>query len=343
MTQSKRLIHKILMMDKTIRWGILGCGRIAKKFASDLRLVENAVVAAVASRDRLNADSFGKESGAEQIYYNYEDLVNAKDTDIIYVATPHGLHFEHVMLCLQQDKAVLCEKAFAINAKQASIMIETARKKKLFLMEALWSKFIPSYQKTMQMIGEGKLGKINNVLINFGFIPQHPVAPRIFDPLLGGGTLLDIGVYNVFFALSVLGKPHGIAACMTPAATGVDEQCAILFRYNDGAIAQLFSSYSSHLPTEANISGDKGRLLLGHRFYAPESTLEYYPGRYDTRQIIEVEKVNGWGYHYEIAHAGECLRKGLTESPVMTHADTLLLMETLDEVRRKAGLRYPAD
>jgi predicted dehydrogenase len=330
-------------MNKKVRWGILGCGRIAGKFASDLRLVENAALAAVASRDKLNADSFGRASGADRVYYNYEDLANAKDVDIIYVATPHGLHFEHVMLCLEHGKAVLCEKAFAINAKQANVMIEAARKKNLFLMEALWSKFIPSYQKMMQMIEEGKLGKINNVLINFGFIPQAPVAPRIFDPALGGGTLLDIGVYNVFFALAALGKPHSIEACMTPAATGVDEQCAILFRYNNGAIAQLFSSFSSHLPTEANISGDKGRLLLGHRFYAPESTLEYYPGRYDTKQIVEVEKVKGWGYHYEIAHAGECLRKGLTESPVITHADTLLLMETLDEIRQKAGLRYPAD
>lgn len=331
------------MINKTIRWGILGCGRIAGKFASDLRLVEDAVLAAVASRDKLNADSFGKASGADHVYYSYEELANSKDVDIVYVATPHGLHFEHVMLCLQHDKAVLCEKAFAINAKQATVMIETARKKNLFLMEALWSKFIPSYQKMMQMIEEGKLGKINNVLINFGFIPQAPVAARIFDPALGGGTLLDIGVYNVFFALSALGKPHSIEACMTPAATGVDEQCAVLFRYNNGAIAQLFSSFSSHLPTEANISGDRGRLLLGHRFYAPESTLGYYPGRYDTKQIVEVEKVKGWGYHYEIAHAGECLRKGLTESPVITHADTLLLMETLDEIREKAGLRYPAD
>ncbi len=330
-------------MNKTIRWGILGCGRIARKFASDLRLVDDAVLAAVASRDKLNAGSFGKESGAGQVYYNYEDLANSKDTDIIYVATPHGLHFEHVMLCLQHGKAVLCEKAFAINAKQATVMIETAKKNKLFLMEALWSKFLPSYQKMIQMIEEGKLGKINNVLINFGFIPQAPVAARIFDPALGGGTLLDIGVYNVFFALAALGKPHSIEASMTPAATGVDEQCAILFRYNNGSVAQLFSSFSSHLPTEANISGDKGRLLLGHRFYAPESILEYYPGRYDTKQIVAVEKVKGWGYHYEIAHAGECLRKGLTESSVITHADTLLLMETLDEIREKAGLRYPAD
>ncbi|MBS1749452.1 MAG: Gfo/Idh/MocA family oxidoreductase [Bacteroidetes bacterium] len=330
-------------MNKTIRWGILGCGRIARKFASDLRLVEDAVLGAVASRDKSNADSFGNEFGAERICYSYEDLVRVSDIDIIYVATPHGLHFEHVMLCLQHHKAVLCEKAFAINAQQAARMIATAKEKKLFLMEALWSKFIPSYQKMMQIIESGRLGKINNVLINFGFIPQPPVAPRIYDPALGGGTLLDIGIYNVFFALSALGKPDAIDAWMTPAATGVDEQCAAIFRYNNGAITQLFSSYSSHLPTEVNISGDKGRLLLGHRFYAPDTTLEFYPGRYDTKQKVEVTKVEGWGYHYEASHAGDCLRKGLTESPVMTHADTLLLMETLDEIRRKAGLRYPVD
>lgn len=336
-------MHKPELMNKKIRWGILGCGRIARKFASDLRFVDDAVLTAVASRDRANADSFGKEFGAERICYRYEEMLNGTDTDIIYIATPHGLHFDHVMLCLQHHKAVLCEKAFAINAKQAAAMIATAKKNNLFLMEALWSKFIPSYQKMMQMIAAGELGKINNVLINFGFIPQAPVAPRIYDPALGGGTLLDIGIYNVFFALSALGKPDVIDAWMTPAASGVDEQCAILFRYNNGAMAQLFSSYSSHLPTEANISGDKGRLLLGNRFYAPDSTLEFYSGRYDSKQIVEVEKVKGWGYHYEAAHAGDCLRKGLTESPVMTYTDTLLLMETLDEIRRKAGLRYPVD
>lgn len=195
----------------------------------------------------------------------------------------------------------------------------------------------------MEMTGAGKLGEIKNVLINFGFIPLEPVADRLFNPALGGGTLLDIGIYNVFYALSVLGKPDHTEAHMTPAYTGVDEQCAILFRYNNGAVAQLFSSYSTHLATEADISGSKGRVRLTHRFYTPDTTIEFYPGRADTKTVVPVQPTEGFGYHYEARHVGECLRKGLTESPVMTHADTLLLMETMDEIREKAGIRYPAD
>lgn len=330
-------------MNKKIRWGILGAGRIAQKFASDLKLVEDAEVFAIASRGQSNAAIFADLYPAALQYDNYEDLVQNPEVDIIYIATPHGLHYEHTLLCIQHGKAVLCEKAFALNVRQAREMISTARARKVFLMEALWSKFIPSWQKMMEMIANGKLGEIKNVLINFGFIPQEPVADRVFNPSLGGGTLLDIGVYNIFYALSVLGRPDHIEASMTPAATGVDEQCAVLFRYKNGAMAQLFSSYSTHLATEADISGSKGRIRLTHRFYTPDATLEFYPGRADTKTTIPVQPTEGWGYHYEARHAGECLRKGLTESSVMTHADTLVLMETMDEIRRRAGLRYPAD
>ncbi|MFT3705490.1 MAG: Gfo/Idh/MocA family oxidoreductase [Agriterribacter sp.] len=330
-------------MSEKIRWGILGCGKIARKFASDLSFVEDATLVAVASRDAINAANFAKEYKAKKSYDTYEALVQDNEIDVIYVATPHGLHYEHVMLCLQNKKPVLCEKAFALNSRQADEMIATAKANKIFLMEALWSKFIPSYQKMMEIIQNGTLGTIQNVLINFGFIPQPPIAARIFDPALGGGTLLDIGIYNVFFALAALGKPDHIEATMTPASTGVDEQCAILWRYNNGALAQLFSSYSTHLATEADISGTKGRLRLTHRFYAPDTTLELYTGRADSKQIIAVEKVNGFGYHYEARHVGECLRKGLLESDIMSHADTLLLMHTLDEIRKKAGIRYIVD
>lgn len=328
---------------KKIRWGILGCGKIARKFASDLKLLTDTELTAVASRDGTNAESFGKEYGATFIHDEYEALADNKNVDVIYIATPHGLHYEHVMLCLAHGKPVLCEKAFALNLQQASAMIDLARKKNIFLMEALWSKFIPSFSKMKELINEGQLGDLQNVLINFGFIPQQPVAQRIFDPALGGGTLLDIGIYNVFYALSVLGKPDHIDAHITPASTGVDEQCAILFRYNKGAMAQLFSSYSSHLPTEANISGTKGRIHLAHRFYTPDAVLEFYPERMDSRQVIELPAGKGFGYHHEASHVNECLRAGLTESPVMTHADTLLLMETLDIIRHKSGMVYPAD
>lgn len=318
---------------KKIRWAILGCGKIAKKFASDLRLVADCELLAVASRDKLNAGQFGAEYGARMVYDQYEAMLNNPDIDVVYVATPHGLHADHVQLCLNHGKAVLCEKAFALNLQQTKAMIDLAREKNIFLMEALWSKFIPSYSIMKTMVAEGKLGDIQSVLINFGFIPQQPVAQRLFDPALGGGTLLDIGIYNVFYTLSVLGKPDHIDAHITPATTGVDEQCAILFRYNNGAMAQLFSSYTSHLPTEANISGNKGRLRLTHRFYTPEAQLEFYPERMDSKQLIEIPPTQGFGYHYEANHVNDCLRKGLTESPVMTHGDTLMLMEVLDEIR----------
>lgn len=330
-------------MEGKIRWGILGCGKIARKFASDLSLIEDAELYAVASRDEINAANFAKEFKATKSFNNYEALAKHPAVDIIYVATPHGLHYEHVMLCLQYNKAVLCEKAFALNLKQAKEMIQVARDKRVFLMEALWTKFIPSYSKMMEIIQKGTLGDIENVLINFGFVPQPPVAARLFDPALGGGTLLDIGIYNVFFALSALGKPDHIEASMTPASTGVDEQCAILWKYNTGAMAQLFSSYTSHLATEADISGTKGRIRMTHRFYAPDTTVEFYAGRADSKQIMPVEKVKGFGYHYEARHAGECLRQGKTESDIMTHADTLLLMEMLDAIRAKAGIIYPCD
>jgi predicted dehydrogenase len=330
-------------MNKKIRWGILGAGRIAQKFASDLTLVNDSTLHAIASRSKANTTLFAGLYPAALQYDNYEELVQNPDIDVIYIATPHGLHYEHTLLCLRNGKAVLCEKAFALNSKQAKTMIAEARTQHLFLMEALWSKFTPPWQKMMELIGNGQLGEIKNVLINFGFIPTPPVADRVFSPALGGGTLLDIGIYNLFYALSALGKPDHIEAAMTPASTGVDEQCAILLRYHNGAMAQLFSSYSSHLATEADISGDRGRIRLTHRFYTPDTTIEFYPGRADSKIRIPVEPTEGFGYHYEAGHVNDCLRKGLTESPVMTHADTLLLMETMDEVRQKAGIRYPAD
>ncbi|MFT3751050.1 MAG: Gfo/Idh/MocA family oxidoreductase [Agriterribacter sp.] len=322
-------------MNKPIRWGILGCGKIAKKFASDLIHVKDATLSAVASRNEANAAVFAKEFNAAKTYSSYTSMLESADIDVVYIATPHGLHYEHVMLCLEYGKAVLCEKAFALNAVQAKAMIDKAREKRLFLMEALWSKFIPSYKKLISLQEEGALGNISSALINFGFIPQPPIAKRIYDPALGGGTLLDIGIYNVFYALSVLGKPDSIEACMTPASTGVDEQCAVLFKYNSGTLAQLFSSYTSYLATEADFNGDKGRVRLTHRFYTPDAALEFYPGRADSKQIIQLDKTEGFGYHYEAAHVCHCLRQELTESPVMTHADTMLLMETLDDIRAK--------
>lgn len=330
-------------MQRIIKWGILGCGRIARKFASDFQFVQDAQLVAAGSRSQQSADEFAKDFPVKFTHNSYEALAANSEVDVIYIATPHNLHYENAMLCLQHNKAVLCEKPFAINIAQTKEMIRLAKEKNVFLMEALWTKFLPHYNKVQELIKQGKAGDIKSMLVNFGFKPVPPVPARLFDAVLGGGTIMDIGIYNVFIALSILGKPDAIEASMTPASTGVDEQCAVLFKYKNGALAQLFSTFSSNLATEADINGAQGRIRLATRFYAPDTTIEYYPDKTDSKQIISFEKESGSGYQYEARHVNECLQKGLTESPIMSHADTLLLMETLDEIRQKAGVVYAAD
>jgi len=337
------ILEKIIQTMEKIRWGILGCGRIASKFSEDLLLVENAVLEAVASRDVQRAKSLAEKNKIKKYYSNYEELASDPHIDIIYIATPHGLHYEHAMLCLDHGKAVLCEKAFALNSKQAEAMVEKARVQNIFLMEALWSKFLPHYRLLMHYIKDGRMGTLQNVLINFGFAVGNDPVSRIYEPTLGGGSLLDIGIYNVFFALSALGEPDEIQAWMTPAPTGVDAQCAVTFRYNNGSFAQLFSSFTSHLPTEAVFSGTGGSVRLSTRFYEPSTTFEYYPDKMQSKEIIPFERTAGWGYHYEIRHVNECLLQGRKESPVMRTEDTLLLMRVMDRIRKKAGIIYAAD
>lgn len=330
-------------MSKVIRWGILGAGRIARKFASDLKLVSDAQLVAIGSRSMESAEEFAAEFPLQYKHDSYEALAANENVDVIYIATPHNLHHENTLLCLLHNKAVLCEKPFAMNVHQTKEMIALAKEKNIFLMEALWTKFLPHYNKLQSLLKEKKLGEVRSVLINFGFRPSKPAPARMYDPALGGGTIMDIGIYNVFMAMSVLGKPDVVEASMTPAATGVDEQCAILFKYKNGALAQLFSTFSSDLATEADISGTEGRIRLTSRFYAPSSTIEFYADRIDSKEVIEVEKEDGFGYQYEARHVTECLQKGLTESPVVKFEDTIELMEMLDKIRSIAGVRYATD
>jgi predicted dehydrogenase len=328
---------------KKIRWGILGCGKIARKFAADLKLVQDAELNAVGAREQTTAELFAKDFPAKYAHGSYEALATNPEVDVIYVATPHGLHYEHVMLCLKHKKAVLCEKAFAINYGQAKEMIDFAKAQNTFIMEAFWTRFLPHYLKMKELLAQSKVGSIKFLNAEFGFIPTPPFPARLYEPSLGGGALLDIGVYPVFLALDVLGKPDHIDAVMTPASTGVDEQCAIRFQYSNGAIANLFCTFASNLATGADIAGDQGRIRLTHRFHGPTTVLEYYPGTVDTREIIAFEKAAGNGYEYEAMHVNDCLRKNLTESPVLTRERILLLMQTLDIIRAKAGINYPAD
>jgi len=330
-------------MNQTIRWGILGCGKIARKFAGDLQWVGDAKLVAIAAREQLTADAFAKDFPVEYKHNSYKALAENPEVDVIYIATPHALHFEHVMLCLQHKKAVLVEKAFAINYGQAKQMIDFAKSQQTFLMEAFWTRFLPHYLKVKELIADGRIGAIRYINAEFGFRPTPPVSQRIYDPILGGGSLLDVGVYPVFLALDILGKPDQIQASMVPAPSGVDEQCSIQFKYNNGAMANLFSSFATNLATDADIAGDQGRIRLTHRFHGPTTELEFYPGVVDSKQTVAFEKAKGNGYEYEAQHVNNCIKKGLVESPLRTHIDTLILTQTLDQIRSMVGIRYPAD
>lgn len=328
-------------MPRTIRWGILGCGKIARKFASDLRLVGDAELTAVASRSGNKLSDFAAEFSPAFSFNSYEELVACKDVDVIYVATPHGFHYEHVMLCLSAGKAVLCEKAFALNLAQAREMIEFARQEKVFVMEAFWTKFLPQYQEVMRILESGTIGDVKMIQADFGFRASDTPAQRLYDPLLGGGSLLDIGIYPVFMAQSILGKPTQVHAFITPYDSGVDEQCVITMKFPGGALAVLSSTFAADTPVEAMIAGRDGRIVMRNRFHNATSAVELISG--DKIQVVDVPREEGYGYQFEARHVNECLRKGLTESPVMTHADTLMLMETLDRIRKSCNLRYDVD
>lgn len=328
-------------MTEIIRWGILGCGKIAAKFAADLRLVKEAMLVAVASRDAERANLFAQEYGVPMVFNRYEDLAMA-DVDVIYIATPHGFHHEHAMLCLRHKKPVLCEKAFALNAQQAREMLAFAKQQQVFIMEAFWSKFLPQYRKVIEIIDSGTIGEIKWIQADFGFLAPEPKPLRLYDPLLGGGSLLDIGIYPVFLAQSLLGKPTHIQAVMTPYNTGVDEQCAMILTFPGGALATLSSTFAAETPVEAVIAGTKGRITLHNRFHNPGSRITVTLGR-GTPEEVEVYREDGFGYQFEAQHVGECLKRKLTESPVMTHQDTLDLMETLDAIRKVCGIKYSVD
>jgi len=328
-------------MEK-IRWGILGCGKIAHKFAADLRLVKDAALVAVASRDQENAIEFSKLHSAQFAFNSYEALVTCEPVDVIYIATPHGFHHEHALLCLNHKKAVLCEKAFALNLHQVKEMIDTARKNGVFLMEAFWTKFLPQYEKVIEIIRSGEIGELKMIQADFGFRAPQPTPQRLYDPRLGGGALLDIGIYPVFLSVSLLGKPQEVSALMKPYSSGVDEQIGVTLKFKNGELAILSASFATDTPCEAIIVGTQGYIRMKDRFYNPVSNLELVKDK-NPAQPIPVFKEEGYGYQFEARHVSECLRSNLIDSPIMSHADSILLMETLDCVRQKCGIKYDVD
>jgi predicted dehydrogenase len=323
----------------SFRWGILGTGGIAQAFARDLAYLDDHVVAAVGSRSQTSADTFKSEFPSAVAFGSYEELVTS-DVDAIYIASPHPMHEEHAMLALKAGKPVLCEKAFTINAQQAENLITYARENKLALMEAMWTRFLPHIHQIQSIIAAGTLGQIETVIADHGqFIPSER-ALRLWEPELGGGALLDLGIYPLTLAHLVLGAPTSITAQATLTDKQVDLQTSMILGYSNGAHALLSCTMAVRSSVTAVIAGDKARIEIDGSFYAPTSfrvitrdgEVTEYPRNYE-----------GGGLREEAREFARIVRAGEIESPLMTHATTLELMRQMDEIRRQVGVRYPGE
>ena len=323
-----------------IRWGVIGTGNIAKQFARGLKVLPDAELVAVGSRSRESADAFGEEFGVPRRHASYADLAADGDVDAVYVATPHGSHMDNSLLCLEHNKAVLCEKPFAVNAAQAERVVQEARSRGLFLMEAMWTRYFPLMDRVRALISEGTLGEVRQVHADFGYRAEVNPDYWLFDLHQGGGALLDVGIYPISLASMLLGAPESVSAYAHLGETGVDDNTAVILSYASGALAVCTTAVRTQTPWEATVMGTKAMLRVHRPWWTPSSMKLIRPD--GSSEDIEVP-FEGNGYNYEAAEVMRCLREGALESPTMPLDETLQIMRTLDEVRQQIGLRYPAD
>lgn len=323
-------------MQRKINWGIIGLGKIASKFAADLQLSKTSVLYGLASRDLNKAKSFSSQYKSTKYYGSYEELADEPAIDIVYVATPHSFHFEHTMMCLRKGKAVLCEKPIGLNANEVRIMIEEARSGKLFLMEGIWTRFIPSTEKLVEILDNKTIGDVLFVRADFGFKGDLNFEGRLYNRKLGGGSLLDIGIYPIYLSLLTMGLPADIKVMARMTDSGVDSYCSMLFNYENGAKANLESTLEADTPIEAYIYGSEGSIKLCSPFHHSEKIVIYRNGTEETTHI----KYRGNGFIYEIEEANKCLLNQETESrklPLNTSKD---LVSIIDRVRQEIALKY---
>ena len=325
-------------MSQEFKWGILGTGGIARAFARDLSFLNNHIVAAVGSRTKVGAEEFTMEFPGCTAHGSYEELVTDPNIDAIYVATPHPMHFTHTVLALNAGKPVLCEKPFSINAAESRKMIEASIENNVALLEAMWMRFLPHIFTVRKILASGILGEIVSVTADHGQRLADQGIPRLIEPSLAGGALLDLGIYPVSFAHMVLGVPESIQAEAVMTEKGVDASTSMLFTYKSGAQAILTTTMIAQTPCRAVISGLNGWLEIDRTFYNPagmrvhlyDGTTTEYPSDYQghglREQAIEFEKI---------------VRSGRYESEHLTHKHTLEIMELMDEIRNKIGLKYP--
>jgi predicted dehydrogenase len=322
------------------RWGIIGTGKIAKEFAAALHDTPGAVLAGVASRSSASAEAFAQEHGVAQAYGSYQALVDSPDIDLVYIATPHTEHASNALMALDAGKGVLCEKPFTMNHAEAGQVVEKARAKNLFLMEAMWSRFMPALAEVQRIIASGEIGRVNQVTADFGFTAAFDPAHRLFNRELGGGALLDLGIYPLSIAAALLGPVTSVTAQAEIGATGVDLTTGFILRHEGGGVSACACSLTAHTPVELTVSGPGGFIRMNSRFHHPESITVT---RADGVARTIATPFLGNGYVHEVIEAQRCWQAGLMESPGMTHADTLALMKVLDTIRAQIGLAYAAD
>ena len=326
-------------MSTAVRWGIAATGGIARAFAQGLASVGDAELVAVASRTEVRAREFADEVGASRAHGSYESLSADPGVDAVYVASPHARHCTDAVLFLDAGKHVLCEKPLALSAAQVRQMTAAAQRSGCFLMEALWSRFLPAYQALTQLIDDGNIGDVRLVEADFGFRMPFDGAHRLFDPAQGGGALLDLGIYPLHLAFLVLGHPvevHGVAEL---GATGVDEQVAAVLRHDGDTLSVVKAAVSTTLSCTARVAGSAGHIDVPAFMHCPDHLIVNTgdgPRRIDA-------PLEGNGLHYQVHEVHHCIRAGLTESPVMPWSESLALATTMDQIRAQISVRYPGE
>ncbi len=326
------------MTDREVRWGIIGPGRIARRFADAVSIVEGTTLAAVASRDLGRASAFANKFGVPESFGSYDELAGSTSVDVVYIATPHNFHFNHVRLCLEAGKHVLCEKPITVNATEAGTLAKIAAKQGCFLMEAMWTVFLPVYERVRRWLDEGTIGQPHLMTSTFGFRATRDLDGRHLNPHLAGGALLDIGVYNIavsrwaarsdcvsFDAHAILGE------------TGVDESASISLHYPEGLTSQFAITFLCQTANEFSIHGPEGFIRIQAPFW--ESTRAILTA--GEKVTIADQPFQRNGFEYVIEEVVRCLRAGKTESDLMPLAYSIGAMKTLDAIRQKIGLSYP--
>ncbi len=326
------------MTDRTIRWGVLGTGWIASQFAEDLRLVDGAELAAVGSRTAARAVDFARRYGFARAHGSWAELAADPDVDAVYVATPHAQHYDAAMACLAGGKAVLCEKPMTLDLPSSAALVQEARGRGRFLMEAMWMRCNPAIRQAVRTAAEGAIGDLVSVSADFGLPGPFDPGHRLRAPELGGGALLDLGVYPLHLAHLFLGAPATVQSWAKLTPEGVDETTGILLGFASGAVATLNCSINGPSRNAATITGTGGRIDLPPGFWAPRSYELFRDGHEPERVDLPFD---GHGYQFEAAEVGRCLSAGELESPLVSQETTLEVMNLMDTIRGQVGVVYP--